>query len=415
MLSPLPSELQRLLVVPAFVAVSLCPRTVCAEFSIGHINVTYSDPARGGRAVPTDVYYPAAVGGENQPVSPGEFPVIAFGHGFLISAGDYDWISNALVPAGYIVALPRTEGGIPPDHLAFGRDLAFLVTQLQQEGAAPASRFYQHVAPTSCVMGHSMGGGASFLAAAEQSGVTALANFAAAETNPSAIAAAETITIPALLFAGSRDCVTPPPQHQIPLYEALASECKTYVNLTGASHCQFCENNFLCNLGEGGCDPATLSRAQQQAITIEFLIPWLAAQLSADLGAWEEFQNLVENDTRVTALQQCVTAEISDLEAISGRLRAIPNPSAGEVELHFQPTERRGVGESVAPATLEIFDSSGRVVYEGEFRAATIVRWDGRDLRGREAPPGAYFVRAASASGGWTTTLIRLDRSILRH
>ena len=415
MLLPLPPGVHRLVMTAVFLGVLLCPRSVHAQFAIGHINVTYSDPARGGRAVPTDVYYPAAVGGENQPVAPGEFPVIAFGHGFLISAGDYDWISNAVVPAGYIVALPRTEGGIPPDHLAFGRDLAFLVTQLQQEGAAPASRFYQHVAPTSCVMGHSMGGGASFLAAAEQSGITALANFAAAETNPSAIAAAGTITIPALLFAGSRDCVTPPSQHQIPLYEALASECKTYLNLTGASHCQFCENNFLCNLGEGGCDPATLSRAQQQAITIEFLRPWLAAQLSGDLGAWEEFQDLVENDTRVTAVQQCALAEIADLEPISGQLRAIPNPSTGEVALHFQPASEQGSGASIAPATLEIFDSSGRVIHTGEFRTSTSVQWDGRDLRGRDAPPGVYFARAAGASGWWTTTLIRLNRPILRH
>ena len=54
----------------------------------------------------------------------------------------------------------------------------------------------------SAAMGHSMGGGASFLAAAQDTGFRVLVNFAAAETTPSAITTAASHTLPRTLFAG---------------------------------------------------------------------------------------------------------------------------------------------------------------------------------------------------------------------
>ena len=72
---------------------------------------------------------------------------------------------------------------------------------MQIESQTSSSIFYNTVLPKTGILGHSMGGGASFLAAENNPNVNTLINFAAAETNPSAISAARNITIPTVIFS----------------------------------------------------------------------------------------------------------------------------------------------------------------------------------------------------------------------
>ena len=227
--------------------------------------------------------------------------------------------------------LATTEGGLLPDHQQFGLDLAFLIRRLEIEGESPASPFYARIAGLSCVMGHSMGGGASFLAAASDPEIDAIANLAAAETNPSAIAAGQGLTIPALLFSGSVDCVTPPLQHQIPMYNALASECKFLLTITGASHCQFAEYNFACNLGEFACDDPTVSRAAQQQTVLDFVLPWLQFVLGEQPAAFCSFRDAVSTDPRITYLAYC-----SEIPA-APQLTIVPVTSGVELRWNAVP------------------------------------------------------------------------------
>ncbi len=280
-----------------------------SALSVGHRQVTFVDPARANRAVLTEVYYPADAAGDGVPVAAGEFPVVSFGHGYLMPWSAYGSLWTALVPEGYIVALPRTEGSLFPSHAEFGRDLAFVATSLQAAGGDAGSPFFGHVAATAAVMGHSMGGGASVLAIAGAPGITAVANLAAAETNPSAVAAAAGVTAPALVLAGELDCVAPPATHQQPIYAGLASACKTYVSVTGGSHCQFADANSTCSLGEGGC-AAGVTRAAQQATVLRYLSPWLAWVLKSDTAAWAEFQALRANDAAITSEQSCANVSV---------------------------------------------------------------------------------------------------------
>lgn len=261
-----------------------------APYSLGHTTVTWSDPARPGRTVAADVWYPADVAGDDVPIAdaPGDgFPVIAFGHGYLMSTARYQYLWEGLVPEGYVMALPTTGGELFPDHAAFALDLAFLVTRLEQEGSTPGSLFEGEISDLGAVGGHSMGGGASVLAAASATTLEAVFNLAAADTNPSAIAAAASVTAPSLMLAGSNDCVTPIDQHQRPIHDALGSTCKHLVVLDGASHCQFAEPDFFCNLGET-CT-ASMSEAEQHALTLAFVRSWLGAILGADGSAWAEW------------------------------------------------------------------------------------------------------------------------------
>jgi pimeloyl-ACP methyl ester carboxylesterase len=275
-------------------------------YGTGNTSATFNDPDRNNRSITTQIFYPANSNGTNVPVAEGEFPVIVFGHGFVMGYSAYQYLWQALVPQGYILVLPTTESGFSPNHLALGLDLRFLVGKLKAESLNPSSLFYNHISEGSAIMGHSMGGGASFLACQNFSDVSAMITFAAAETNPSAIQAAASIQVPTLVFSGSNDCVTPPPNHQVPMYNNLASDCKTFISITGGGHCYFADYNFNCAFGELTCSPSpTITRDQQHAIILNHLVPYLEFHLKGNQQAWITFNNLLNNPTGITSLQSC--------------------------------------------------------------------------------------------------------------
>jgi len=373
--------------------------------AVGHRSTTYVDPSRGNRQILTELYYPADAAGDNVPVAAGTYPVITFGHGFLMVWSAYQYLWLDLAPRGYILALPRTEGSIFPSHEQFGRDLAFLVDKLRTEGATPDSPFYNHIAATSSVMGHSMGGGASVLAASYNPGITALANLAAAETSPSAIAAAAGVTMPALLLAGSKDCVTPPSQHQLPIYNALASTCKALVTITGATHCQFADYNFNCELGES-CT-ADITREQQHALVEAYLEPWLDWTLKGDTAAFQTYEDLLRNGPGITYVQDCDVASdvVGDVPTIHLDVDAYPNPFKGATRVRFDLPEGAGV-------RIEIFDVSGRrirTLLDGWVaKGSHEVNWNGRGEGGVDLPRGVYFCRIRSDRGLTSRALLLL-------
>jgi hypothetical protein len=308
----------------------------------------------------------------------GYFPVIAFGHGFVMTWSAYAPYWNALVPQGYILICATTETGISPSHNDFGLDLAFLISTLQNERTNASSNFYQHVAATSAVMGHSMGGGASFLAAQAMPSITALVNMAAAETNPSAIAAGSNILQPALLFAGANDCVAPPTQHQKPMYDSLASVCKTYVEIGGATHCQFANSNAFCTIGETSCfSTAGISAATQQSITIDLMIDFLDAFLKGDFSAEQSFRQKVSNASGFVAQQSCQALGIRAEDGMSRKSILFPNPAKQYI----------CISSAEWMDSILLFNASGKLIQQ--------VKGDGRlttmDVRDLEA--GVYMVK----------------------
>ncbi len=298
------------------------------SLQVGHKQQTFVDASRENRNITAEIYYPATTAGDNVSIASGQFPVLVFGHGFVMVWSAYTPIWNAIVPNGYIMVFPTTETGVMPSHANFGKDIAYLVGALKAEGINASSTFFGAVANTSAVMGHSMGGGSAFLSVQYDSSITAIATLAAANTNPSAIAAAADISIPSILFAGSNDCVTPPIDHQLPMYNALSSPCKTYVNIMGASHCQFASTNLFCNIGEGTCTPKpVITPAAQQNITFEFLLPWLNYYLKNDNDAGVKFQILIAAGNGITAQQNCLLATANINEVVSQSAVSIfPNP-----------------------------------------------------------------------------------------
>lgn len=371
--------MQQLITVVAYLLLPIAYLTA-QPFQVGHITLTFTDPTRNNRSIPCEIYYPADAAGDNMPLAAqgGAFPVISFGHGFVMTWEAYQNIWEAVVPEGFILVFPKTETGFSPSHQDFGLDLAFAIAQVRGLGQDASSLFFNRTANTSCVMGHSMGGGASFLAAESDTSITALANLAPAETSVSAIQAAANITRPALVFAGENDCVTPPAVHQLPMYEALASACKTYINIIGGSHCQMANTNLLCNIGESTCTPApAISREEQHQAISRYLLPWLKFQLKGDCQAGEVFDSTITADTKVTYQRTCElcpatsTGEATPLPKTS----VFPNPFGTSLSVAVSGGQ---------PAEFLLYDPSGRLVVQHSFR-------DTLSLDTRHLGSGVYF------------------------
>lgn len=280
----------------------------------GHTTITFTDSSRSNRNIPTEIYYPAVSTGDNVAAANGNFPIIVFGHGFVMVWSAYENIWTSLTQNGFIVAFPKTETGLAPSHTEFAKDLAFLITALGSENINTSSLLYQHIDSLSCVMGHSMGGGAALLSVQYNSSIDAVATLAAAETNPSAIAACAGITLPSLYIAGGNDCITPPSTNQLPMYTATSSICKSIITITGGSHCQFAESNFNCSFGEATCSPApTISRSFQHSVTDSVLIPWLKNYLKNECNSGISFQNLLTTSANITSQQNCVICQTSSI------------------------------------------------------------------------------------------------------
>ena len=294
-------------------------------FNIGHNSTVFYDNNRN-RNISTEIYYPADSSGHDLPISFGNFPVIVFGHGFLISWDSYENFWTSLVPEGYILCFPTTEMGFSPNHQDFADDLKFISSQMQIESQISSSIFYNAVLPKTGILGHSMGGGASFLATENNPNVNTLINFAAAETNPSAISAASNITIPTVIFSGDDDCVTPPIIHQNIMFDSLNANCKTQVNIINGGHCYFANDNVLCSFGESSCNPnLNITREEQQNITNDFLKLWLDFSLKSNQNSFNVFNDSLQVSNRITYSQFC-NGTGSKNQIVVNEINIYPNP-----------------------------------------------------------------------------------------
>lgn len=220
---------------------------------------------RGSRSLACRIYYPATAEGSETPAdSTGGYPIIAFGHGFFMQTGYYLSHFRHLATHGFVVIAPQF-----PDtqHEQLADDLLFCVDYMRQQASVPSSRFHRLI-DTSAVglSGHSMGGGASLLAAARDSRVDVVAPLAAAETNPSAINIMNRIAAVVYLISGGSDGITPLATHQQPMYQQ-ARPVKALPVILQANHTRFMDTNLFDFTDPNG----TLSRPQQLLITRRYL------------------------------------------------------------------------------------------------------------------------------------------------
>ncbi|MCU0457334.1 MAG: lysophospholipase [Bacteroidales bacterium] len=284
------------------------------EYPAGVLSLKLTDTERGNRKIPVKVFYPEIPPGSNEETgetSVIKFPVICFAHGYQMSADSYGPLCRILTDEGYIVVFPCTEEGVFPSHKTYAADIAFIIARIGDIGTDPSSPLYNRVGPARCLMGHSMGGGASYVAADMGAQADAIVTFAAFNTRPSSIKAAAGVTIPALVFAGSGDCITPPEEHQLPVYHSLASKSKTYILIDGGTHCNMGSDSKKCNAGEklSGCHNGGLSTEEMTSLIGRYLIPWLRFYLKNDKGSGRQFNQELTNGTGIEYLRSEPLAE----------------------------------------------------------------------------------------------------------
>lgn len=284
-------------IISCIITVLFFTALVSAQFSVGTQSLSVQDPSRSNRTIGYEVCYPATAAGANTPVAAGQFPVIVFGHGFGIAISEYDVWCDAYAAKGYIIAFPTTEGSIFPfpNHEQFSLDMSFLIDHL----LGASTPFPGSILGTSAIMGHSMGGGASWAAAATNPNITTMITLAAAETNApvSSIGAAPNVTIPTLTLAGSSDCVVQNGGAPIDMYNALpVGPYHVYLDIIGGSHCQFgAASSFsICTTGEfcGGFIP--IADQHNQMLTTTCL--WMDYYLKDDCQAFLDLQTYIDTN-----------------------------------------------------------------------------------------------------------------------
>tara|TARA_Y100000385_G_C13104456_1_gene646665 strand:- start:3714 stop:4874 length:1161 start_codon:yes stop_codon:yes gene_type:complete len=318
---------------------------------VGYQSLELFDANRN-RLVSVEIYYPAD---KDYNISEGDFPVIVFGHGFLMDWMAYENFWTSLVPEGYVLCFPTTEMGLTPSHHDFGEDIKFIAQEMQSMNTITSSLYFGALSEKTVLMGHSMGGGASFLAAQNNENIDALINFAAAETNPSAESAAVNISIPTLVFSGSDDCVTPSNIHQTPIFDALGSQCKTHITITNGRHCYFAEENISCNLGELFCGEAEINRNQQHEITLRLVKNYLDYVL---YESQEPLKILIESllsNSEISYQSSCGDLNITYNQQIES-FEVLPNPTSEMITLTLNEKNLGG--------TVSIFNLMGNKLIE---------------------------------------------------
>jgi Secretion system C-terminal sorting domain/Dienelactone hydrolase family len=286
--------------------------------------------------------------------------------------------------------MPTTEGGLSPNHTNFANDLKYLVTKMATENSLTSSPYYQRLSGKNAIMGHSMGGGCAFLAAASNTTVHAIITYAAATTNPSSITAAATVTCPSLTFGGSRDCVAAPATNAKAMYLGLSNASpRTYIEVKNGSHCQFGKASAFsrCNVAEGTACGSTasgfVSIASQHQQMLDASLPWLNYYLKNTCTGWTQFNNYLTTSTLHTYLRagavgvgcRMATIIIGKVNVIGlGSNNTISWEAMDETNLAFYSVQRSDDGEN--------FTNTGSITSLGQANYS---------LNDRTATPHTYY------------------------
>jgi dienelactone hydrolase len=181
---------------------------------------------------------------------------------------------------GYVVMATESSLGLFPGHAAYAEELSLCLTYLDTANADAGSPLFGQVdALHHGMSGHSMGGGASMLATAADPRVRALATLAANETNPSAVSAMASVSVPVCLLTGDSDGITNWQQNSLAMYDNTLAPRQLPLIL-GGYHCGFLDSSILF------CDSGSISRAEQLAITRRTVTAFFQLYLKGDQEAW---------------------------------------------------------------------------------------------------------------------------------
>lgn len=262
------------------------------KVGIRTVTITRSD----NTTFDTLLYYPANSAGNNTPFdgSGAPYPVITFGHGAMLDAAYYESTLKHLASYGYFVIATQSYTGfsmepIPVDK--FGADMRAGLTYLEQQNASPGSLYHGKVNTSAFgAFGHSAGGHAAIVAAANDTRIKTLAGLAPDGSStpiPSATNAIKNVHVPVRILAGACDGITPLSDHAQPIYDN-ASAPKQLAVITGGYHNGFTDRSMIPGMDfpveNCSSNVNKLSRDAQLKITRQWLTTWFNYYLKKDIS-----------------------------------------------------------------------------------------------------------------------------------
>jgi pimeloyl-ACP methyl ester carboxylesterase len=384
--------------------------TYAQSYLVGHVSVNFKDSARtsngytisggvtiagSGRTIGTEIFYPATVAGNNTTVANGSFPLVVFGHGFAMSYDSYSNVYDSLVKLGYIVLLPRTEGGIfpSPSHGEFGADLKLLATQglALNINTLPNSTvsFVGKVKQAVAIGGHSMGAGASFLGGANNLSINCIFNFAAATTNPSSVTAAAFVTVPTLIISGQKDNVADTIV-QNSHYSATAATTKFHTIIKDVTHCDFgTGTSATCNFGQASCTTAGCNTVLFNRY-MTYLVPFLGNLLKDVCNDGIVFNDSIYSNspnrvgTKITGNLVCLlnTTIQNNIEEVNYNI--YPNPTSNTLTISYTPI-------NTTPTAFTLYDITGRLILTEVEPTAQLSKIE-KHINLQQIESGIYFM-----------------------
>lgn len=215
-------------------------------------------------------------------------PAVAFGHGWMQPPQRYRGLLRHLASWGIVTAAPATQAGPMPSHRAFAMDLRSTLRLVSGVRLGPGGI---SVDPDKLgLAGHSTGGGAAVLAAADPEGpkVRAVATVAPAQTMPSASEAARSVEATGLHLAVDGDTVAPPTGHAKAIAQAWAGPVRLRT-LQKSSHLGVTEGFHWTQLALQGKPHRPTQRLVYALVTAFFL---------AELAGDDKYRTLVESDVK---------------------------------------------------------------------------------------------------------------------
>jgi dienelactone hydrolase len=376
-------------------------------------NATITVPSGGsGRSVGTELFYPSTTAGNNTSAANGQFPVVVFGHGFVMAASDYTNVANRLAGLGYIVALPRTEneGPLPfpfPDHAEFANDIKFLASAVQSLNTTTITSlnsFNGKVTNKSAIGGHSMGGGCSFIAAQNNSTVTCLFNMAAATSNTasstnSSNGGAGLVTIPTLVISGEKDNVADTIV-QNSHYTPTASSIKFHVIIKDVTHCDFGNGtSTTCNIGQAPCSGANCNQILFEKY-MAYLEPFLANQLKSNCAEGQRFMDSINTVSpnrvgrKITGILPCISTNLSE-NNMNELLSVFPNPIENKLSITFKTI--------LSETKVILSDVAGRIIYQRDIDSTDRQQ----DIDVSHLETGIYFLKVSANNKSWAQKIIK--------
>ena len=214
-----------------------------------------------------------------------ELPAVAFGHGWLQPVDRYLNLFRHLASWGIVVAAPATQRGPLASSRLFAADLRTTLDVCTgvRLGDGDISVSLERLG----LAGHSTGGGAAVLAAAEVP-VRAVATLAASQTKPFATDAAARCEMPSLHLAGGEDVVAPPVGHSR-LIAANWGGPAQFRLLPKVDHMGFAEGRHWSGLLIPGSSHHGAARLARVLLTAFFLV---------HLAGEDRFRPLLEADVK---------------------------------------------------------------------------------------------------------------------